>query len=96
MKELLDTIWAGISGSVWQILGTVLVAVASYVGAKIGQYYQKKANTEQKKEIVMTVVKMVEQVAKAKGWKGEEKLAEAKKNALQWLNNIGIKITDIN
>jgi len=77
------------------ILGTILTTVASYVGLKLKAVYEKKINTEQKKEIVNTVVKMVEQIAKSKGWTSEEKFAEAKKNALQWLNNIGIKVTDI-
>ena len=95
MNELLQTIWVGISGSIWQILGTILVAVASFAGAKISEAYRKKADTQTKREIIKTIVEMVEQVAKSKGWTSEEKFAEARKNALQWLSNIGIKTTDI-
>lgn len=76
-----------------EILATVITAVASFVGLTIKNAYTKYINTQTKKEIVKDTVNYIEQVYK--DIHGEEKLKKAKEKALEWLNEKGIKISDI-
>lgn len=76
-----------------EILATVITAVASFIGLTIKNAYTKYINTQTKKEIVKDTVNYIEQVYK--DIHGQEKLSKAKEKALEWLNEKGIKISDI-
>ena len=76
----------------FEILATVITAVASFIGVAIKNAYTKYADTKIKKEIVKDTVYYVEQVFKE--LHSEEKLNKAKEKALNWLNEKGIKISD--
>lgn len=92
---MLQEIWNGISPYILQIIGVILTTIASYIGLQIKKLYEKKVNTDIKEEIVKTVVNMVEQLAKSKGWTSEEKYNKARDTTIQLLNKAGIKITDM-
>lgn len=92
---MLNKILEAIRPELVEIIVTVVGIIVSYVTVKVKALYEKKVNTEQKKEIVKTVVEMVEQIAKSQGWTSAQKFEEARKNALEWLNSVGIKITEL-
>ena len=76
----------------FEILATVITAVASFIGLAIKNAYTKYVDTKTKKEIVKDTVSYVEQVFK--DVHGIEKLEKAKEKALEWLNEKGIKISE--
>ncbi len=82
-----------IQNYLFEILATVITAVASFIGLRIKDAYTKYINTQTKKEIVKDTVNYIEQVYK--DIHGAEKLNKAKEKALEWLNEKGIKISDI-
>jgi uncharacterized membrane protein YraQ (UPF0718 family) len=92
---MIEQILTEISPALWQIIIVILTAVAGIIGTQIKKLYERYVDTNTKKEIAKTVVEAVEQLARTKGWKGEEKFAEAKNNIIQYFNNVGIKTTDI-
>lgn len=75
----------------FEILATIITALASFIGVSIKNAYTKYINTKTKKEIVKDTVNYVEQVFK--DIHGKEKLEKAKEKALEWLNEKGIKIS---
>lgn len=75
-----------------EILATVITAVASFIGIRIKNAYTKYVDTQTKKEIVKDTVNYVEQVYK--DIHGAEKLEMAKRKAIEWLNEKGIKISE--
>lgn len=77
-----------------EILGTIITAVASYVGIQIKKAYTKYVDTKTKKEIVDATVKYIEQIYKSTMITNEKKFEEAKTKALEWLNAKNIKISD--
>ena len=76
----------------FEILATIITAIASFIGLTIKNAYTKYINTKTKKEIVKDTVNYVEQVFK--NIHGEEKLNKAKEKALEWLKQKGIKISE--
>ena len=76
----------------FEILATVITAVASFIGIRIKNAYTKYVDTKTKKEIVKDTVSYVEQVFK--DIHGTEKLEKAKEKALEWFNEKGIKISE--
>jgi uncharacterized membrane protein YraQ (UPF0718 family) len=92
---MLQDILAQISPALWQIAIVILTAIAGIVGTQIKKLYERYADTKTKKEIATTVVEAIEQVARTQKWTGEQKFTEAKKNIIQYFNNVGIKTTDI-
>lgn len=76
----------------FEILATIITAIASFIGLTIKNAYTKYINTKTKKEIVKDTVNYVEQVYK--DIHGEEKLNKAKEKALEWLKQKGIKISE--
>lgn len=92
---MLETILNGISPYIWQILGVILTSVASYIGLKLKAIYEAKINTETKEKIVKAVVEMVEQLSKKYNWTSEEKYNKAKETIIRRINNIGLKIDDL-
>ena len=76
------------------ILGSIITAVASYIGVQIKKTYTKYMDTKTKKEIVDATVKYIEQIYKGVMVSNEDKLSKAKEKALEWLNSKGLKISD--
>lgn len=68
---------------------TVLAAVGAYIGSKI----KDQLDTKTKRDIVEATVKYVEQVGLALG--SEEKLALAKKKAIEWIQSKGLHVSEI-
>ena len=75
-----------------QILLTVFLALAAFLGIQVKNLYQKYVTTEIKQGVCRTVVRFVEQVYK--DLHGPEKLAEAMKKASVILAGYGISISD--
>lgn len=76
------------------VLGSIITAVASYIGMQIKKAYTKYVDTKTKKEIVDATVKYIEQIYKNTFISNEQKLNECKKKALEWLKSKNIKISD--
>lgn len=85
-----------INNNLVEILGTVIVAVASWIGVQIKSAYTKYVDTKTKKEIVKSTVEYVEQVCKSLEVKpkAQEKFLKAKTKAQEWLESKGIEISD--
>lgn len=75
------------------ILYAVLTAIAGWLGIEIKKHYTRWVNTREKKEVVSTVVKAVEQLYWQLG--GDEKLVKATEAASQMLAERGINITEL-
>ena len=75
------------------ILYTILTAIASFIGVKVKNIYEKYINDKTKKSVVESTVKYVEQIYS--DLKGEEKLKKAQDNILTLLNEKGINITEL-
>lgn len=78
---------------IFEILVAIITAVMSFVGLRIKTAYTKYIDTQTKKDVVKDTVKYIEQVYK--DIHGAEKLELAKTKALEWLNEKGIKISEI-
>lgn len=76
------------------VLGSIITAIASYIGMQIKKAYTKYIDTKTKKEIVDVTVKYIEQIYKNTLITNEEKLQKCKEKALEWLNSKNIKISD--
>lgn len=74
------------------IIGTLLTAVAGYVGIAIKRLYEKICNDNTKKSIVKTCVAAIEQIYK--DLHGEDKLMRCLEAASGMLNERGIKTSD--
>ncbi len=83
-----------LSSNIIEILSTIIVAVASFIGVSIKKAYTKYVDTKTKKEIVALTVKYVEQITKNALIANEDKLEMAKKKALEWLNSKGLKVSE--
>lgn len=86
---MLHTIITSLLDYVPEILMTIITGIGAFVLSKI----KNVINTDTKKAVAKTTVKYVEQVYK--DVHGDEKLEIAKANALEILNDKGIKITDL-
>lgn len=84
-----------LQNSMIEILGTILLGVASFIGLKLKKIYEEKINSNIKKKIVEDTVKYVEQVTKDISISSENKKQKAKDKILEWLNEKGIKSSDI-
>lgn len=72
---------------------TILTAVASYVGTQIKKVVIEKINTEEKRKVVETTCRYVNQLYK--DLDGPSKFEKAKENVLLQLNEKGIGITEL-
>lgn len=81
-----------IQNYLFEILATIITTIASFIGVSIKNVYTKYINTKTKKEIIKDTVIYVEQVYK--DIHGAEKLEMAKRKAIEWLNEKGIKISE--
>lgn len=75
------------------ILYTVLTAIAGFIGLQIKNIYEKHSAEEEKKKVVETCVKAVEQLYK--DLSGEEKKEKAIENITAMLDAKGITIAPI-
>lgn len=77
---------------VFEVVVTIVTALAGYVGICIKQLYRRYADTEEKHKVVKTCVNFVEQVYR--DIHGQDKLNMAIKYATQLLDEKGIPITE--
>ena len=82
-----------ISGYINQIILTILLIFAAFLGAQVRNLYRKYVNTEIKQAVCKTAVLFVEQVYK--DIHGPEKLAMAMARASAILKEYGIEISDV-
>ena len=75
-----------------QIILTIFLALAAYLGAQAKNLWKKYVNTEIKQNVCRTVVRFVEQVYK--DIHGPEKLAQAMAKASEILESYGITISE--
>lgn len=75
------------------ILYTILTGVASFIGLKVKNIYEKHVNDKTKRDVVESTVKYVEQLYK--DLKGEEKLEKAIEGITEILNEKNITISEI-
>lgn len=75
-----------------QIILTLLLALAAFLGAQVRNIYRKYVTTEIKQNVIRTVVRFVEQVYK--DIHGPEKLAQAMAKASEILEGYGITISE--
>ncbi|MDD2496324.1 MAG: phage holin, LLH family [Tissierellia bacterium] len=92
---MLNEILTGISPYLWQILGVIITAIASYIGLKLKALYEAKINNETKEKIVNAVVEMVEQLNKKYQWTSEQKYNKAKDTIIRMVEQTGLKITPL-
>ena len=76
-----------------EIIGAILTAVATLLGAALKKLATKYINTKIKREIARTVVRGVEQLYK--DLNGEEKLGKALEAAAEMLTAQGIVVSDL-
>lgn len=76
-----------------KILGTILTALASYLGVVIKNLCQKYLNDKTKQDVAKTCVKAVEQIYK--DLHGEEKFNKALECISDMLAEKGIAVSDI-
>lgn len=76
-----------------QILYTILMAIAGYIGIVAKNLYTKYINDKTKKAVAKSVVMFVEQVYK--DLHGEDKLMAALSAAEEMLAEKGITVTDL-
>ena len=76
-----------------QILYTIIVGIAGYIGIVIKNLVTKYINDKTKQAVAKTAVQFVEQVYK--DFHGEEKLNEALTAASQMLAEKGITVTNL-
>jgi hypothetical protein len=69
------------------------MAIAGWVGTKLGRAIDEQKNAKQIRDIVEHTVRYVEQVAKAMG--SEEKLELAKSRVIEYANSKGLRISQI-
>ena len=82
-----------ISGYINQIILTILLIFAAFLGAQVRNLYRKYITTEIKQAVCKTAVLFVEQVYK--DIHGPEKLAMAMNRASAILKEYGIEISDV-
>lgn len=75
------------------VIGTALTGVLGYLGVRFSKILDKYINTKEKKEVVKTAVRFVEQVYAA--YDGATKKKKAIEYITQTLNTSGIPITDL-
>ena len=75
-----------------QIILTVFLALAAYLGAQAKNLWKKYVNTEIKQNVIRSTVRYIEQVYK--DIHGPEKLAQAMAKASEILQGYGITISE--
>lgn len=89
MKEFLTAIYPA--------LLTLVTSVLTYMGYKVGQYFNQKISLDEQtkiENIIQSTVLYVEEVAPQLMIQGQEKLALAKAKSIEWLNKEGLPISE--
>lgn len=76
-----------------EIIGSILTALAAFLGVAIKRLATKYLNTKTKQDVARTVVLAVEQIYK--DLHGEEKLTMAMEAAADMLQEAGVTVTDL-
>ena len=64
---MLESIMQVIQSNIIEIIGAILVGIASFIGTKIKILYEQKVTDDTKRKVVRTVVEAVEQMLNEKG-----------------------------
>lgn len=86
------TFFETIQPALTSLLATVLTVVFSYIGLEIKRLYQRYCDTEEKKSIVDSTVKYIEQVY-SHDLNGPDKLAKATETASASLEKAGLSVS---
>lgn len=89
MEELMLELQPLIINAVITVVGTV----ATYIGIKLKAIVEEKVNTEEKKKIVETTCRYINQIYK--DLDGVSKFEKAKEVILEQLNQKGLTITEL-
>ncbi len=84
-----------LNNSIIELILTVITGVISFVGIRLKTIYKEKINDETVKKIVTDTVKYVEQITKDISITSENKKQKAKDKILQWLDQKGLSISDV-
>lgn len=76
-----------------EIISTIILAIAGYIGIAIKSIYKKFIDDKIKEKVVKTVVKAVKQIYS--DLNGEEKLEKAVENISEMLTEKGIAATEL-
>ena len=74
-------------------LGTVLTAVAAWLGKQLGDYVNSQKESKLIRSIISETVKYVRQVGQ--NLEAQEKFDLAKRKATEWANSKGLAISEI-
>ena len=72
---------------------TIVTALFGYLAVKVKAKFEEKVNTQTKKEVAEATVNYIQQVYEALD--GKEKMEKALDTAIEWLNEKGIKVTEV-
>lgn len=72
---------------------TIVTALFGYLAVRVKSKLDEKVNTQTKKEVAEATVNYVQQVFESLD--GKEKLKKALETSIQWLNEKGIKVTEV-
>ena len=90
---MLDEIMLELQPLIVNAAVVIITTVATAAGTWVHSWIKKKADTEEKKKVVETTVKYVNQVYK--DLNGDEKLQKAQEAIVEQLNEKGVKITEL-
>ena len=90
---MLDEIMLELQPLIVNTAVVIITTVATAAGTWVHSWIKKKADTEEKKKVVETTVKYVNQVYK--DLNGDEKLQKAQEAIVEQLNEKGVKITEL-
>lgn len=76
-----------------ELMYAFITAIFGWLGVQIKKLYEKHINTKEKKDLVNTTVRYVEQVYK--DLHGQDKLSQCLKDAAQLLQEKGLTFTDL-
>lgn len=90
---MLDEIMLELQPLIVNAAVVIITTVATAAGTWVHSWIKKKADTEEKKKVIETTVKYVNQVYK--DLNGDEKLQKAQEAIVEQLNEKGVKITEL-
>lgn len=90
---MLDEIMLELQPLIVNAAVVIITTVATAAGTWVHSWIKKKVDTEEKKKVVETTVKYVNQVYK--DLNGDEKLQKAQEAIVEQLNEKGVKITEL-
>lgn len=91
--EFMNDLFSQLQPIIMSAAVTILTALATAIGVFVKNKVKELANTKEKKDVVETTCRYINQVFK--DLNGAEKFEKAKENILQQLNEKGISISDL-